>query len=276
MMMKSIITDKGKRAVHTFKMRVHHFVHAGYWRGHHIHSPFVFHIVRDVITVRRPNDLYPRQKVKSYRQKLYSSDKTVVVGRIGAVTSAPSERKVSHIARHTSTSEKYGRMLARLAADLNVAGIIELGTSLGVSTAYLAAACPKAKIVTIEGLSAVADLAEANLHQAGFDNVTVIRGDISQNLGAAVDMMPSGNVEMAFVDGNHSEEATLDYFETIASRHANMCVIVFDDIYWSEGMTRAWRKIVSDERVDTTIELPQMGLAFFRTGCQKEHYLVRW
>lgn len=271
-----LISDKGKRSVHTFMMRVHHFVHAGYWRGHHIHSPFVFHIVRDVITVRRPNDLYLRQKAKSYRKTLYASDETVTVGSIGAVVRQPSKRKVSHIARSTSTSEKYGRMLARLAADLNVGGIIELGTSLGVSTAYLAAACPNAKIVTIEGLSAVADVAEANLHQAGFGNVTVLRGDIGQKLGAAVELMPSGLVEMAFVDGNHSEEATLDYFETIASRHAPMCVIVFDDIYWSDGMTRAWRKIVNDVRVDTTIELPQMGLAFFRTGCQKEHYLVRW
>ncbi len=145
-----------------------------------------------------------------------------------------------------------------------------------MSTAYLAAACPNAKIVTIEGLNAVADIAEAHLRQAGFDNVTVLRGDIGQKIGEAVDMMPSGLVEMAFIDGNHSESATLDYFETIASRHALMCVMVFDDIYWSDGMTRAWRKIVSDPRVDTTIELPQMGLAFFRTGCQKEHYLVRW
>lgn len=274
--MKSLIPDKSKRAVHTFMMRMHHFVHAGYWRGHHIHSPFVFHIVRDVITVRRPDDLYPRQKAKSYRKKLYKSDEVVTVGSIGAVLRNPTERKISRIAKGTSTSEKYGRMLARLAADLNVSGIIELGTSLGVSTAYLAAACPNAKIVTIEGLNAVADIAETHLRQAGFDNVTVLRGDIGQKIGEAVDMMPSGQVEMAFIDGNHSESATLDYFETIASRHALMCVMVFDDIYWSDGMTRAWRKIVSDPRVDTTIELPQMGLAFFRTGCQKEHYLVRW
>lgn len=271
-----MISEKSKRAAHTAYMRLRHFITSKYWRGHHIHSPFVYHIVREVITVRRPQDYDIRLQAEQYRNRLYKSIRKVKVGKMGAVAEPAKMRRVSKIARNTSTSEKYGRMLARLAKELNVNGILELGTSLGVSTAYLAAARPDATIVTIEGLDAIAEIAEAHLHNSGFGNVTVLRGDIGEKLDEAISMLPDGKVGMAFIDGNHSYEATLAYFNKIASRHAKMSVLVFDDIYWSDGMTRAWREIVANEDVNTTIELSQMGLAFFRTGCQKEHYVVRW
>lgn len=195
---------------------------------------------------------------------------------MGAVSTEPRERKVSDIARRTSTRDKYGRMLARLIADLHIDSILELGTSLGISTAYMAAARESAHIVTIEGLEPVAKLADESLRLAGFNNVEVINGDIAEQLDAAIDHLPGQKVGLAFIDGDHSKEATINFFETIARRHTQLSVFVFDDIYWSKGMTEAWEHVVADERVQTTIELAQMGLAFFRTGCQKEHYIVRW
>lgn len=268
--------EKLTRAMHTAHMRFRHLIIAGYWRGHHIHSPFVFHIVRDVITPRKPQDQAIRAKAAAYRRRLYESKEAIVTSQMGAAPEGPKERRVADIARRTSTREKYGRMIARLIVDLRIDSILELGTSLGVSTAYMAAARDSAQIVTIEGLPAVARLAEENLTSAGFKNVRVITGDITEQIDDAIDALPGKMVGLAFIDGDHSKEATLRFFEKIAARHAPMSVLVFDDIYWSKGMTEAWRLIVADERVSTTIELAQMGLAFFRTGCQKEHYVLRW
>lgn len=264
------------RTLHTAQMRFRHLVISGYWRGHHIHSPFVFHIVRDVITPRHPQDQAVRSKAAEYRKRLYDSKAAIVTGQMGAVRSEPRERKVSDIARRTSTRDKYGRLLARLIADLRIDSILELGTSLGVSTAYMAAARESAHIVTIEGLEPVAKLADENLRKAGFTNVDVVCGDITEQIDKAIESLPGKSVGLAFIDGDHSKEATLRFFEKIAEHHCQMSVLVFDDIYWSKGMTEAWQTVVADERVSTTIELPQMGLAFFRTGCQKEHYIVRW
>lgn len=268
--------DKLRRALHTVHMRFRHLLISGYWRGHHIHSPFVFHIVRDVITPRKPNDAVARTMGRKYRDMMYSNKSSIVTGQIGAVESEPRGRRVSDIARHTSTSDKYGRMLARLIDDLKVDNILELGTSLGISTAYMAAARKNAHIVTIEGLEPVARLTQKKLKESGFNNVTVINGDITEQIDQAIDSLPGKKVGLAFIDGDHSKEATLRFFEKISARHTSLAVIVFDDIYWSKGMTEAWQSVVADERVSTTIELPQMGLAFFRTGCQKEHYIVRW
>lgn len=268
--------SKLTRTVHTARMRFRHLIIAGYWRGHHVHSPFVFHIVRDVITPRRPQDQAVRAKAADYRRRLYNSKESILTAKMGAIPAPPKERKVADIARQTSTRDKYGRMIARLIMDLRIDSILELGTSLGVSTAYMAAARESAQIVTIEGLPAVADVARRNLHNAGFSNVQVMTGDIHDLIGQAIDALPGKKVGLAFIDGDHSKEATLSFFETIAERHAPLSVLVFDDIYWSGGMTEAWNQIVADSRVSTTIELAQMGLAFFRSGCQKEHYILRW
>lgn len=262
-------------AAHAARMRIRHFLRARYWRGHAVHSPFVYHIVRHVITGHHA-DAPLRRRMEDYRKGLIADATPLLVGSIGAVPRPPRLRTVGEIAAQTSTSDKYGRLLSRLADELKPRGILELGTSMGVSAAYMSAGCPAAKIVSIEGLAAVASVAERHLRMAGMDNVSVLRGDIDLLLPQAMDAMPGGEVEMAFVDANHSRDATLRYFEALAARRARRSLLIFDDIYWSSGMTEAWHAIVADERVMTTIELPRMGLAFFRPGCTKEHYVVRW
>jgi len=263
------------RAAHKANMRLHHFLNARFWRGHGVHSPFVYHIVRHVISGRH-NDQDIRKAAALYRHSLLADKTAIVVGSIGAIIRPPRQRTVSDIARQTSTSEKYGRLLARLACEMKPDAILELGTSVGVSTAYLALARPEAKIFTIEGLDAIAYVARQHLSEAGLSNVNVVCGDIDDNLRATISSLPDGKVEFAFIDANHSLEATTRYFEMIAAHHADTCLIIFDDIFWSDGMTDAWHNIIKDPRVMTTIELPRMGLAFFRPGCQKEHYVVRW
>lgn len=262
-------------AAHAAQMRLRHFVRARHWRGHAVHSPFVYHIVRHVITGHHADEPL-RQRMEAYRKSLAADTTPLLVGSIGAAPRPPRLRTVCEIAEQTSTSDKYGRLLSRLAEELKPRGILELGTSTGVSAAYMSAGCPSAKIVSIEGLLEVAAVAGRHLCAAGFGNVSVLHGDIDATLPQALDAMPGGEVEMAFVDANHSRDATLRYFEALAARRAWRCLLVFDDIYWSSGMTEAWHAIVADRRVMTTIELPRMGLAFFRPGCTKEHYVVRW
>lgn len=264
-----------RRAAHQANMRIRHFMSARYWRGHSVHSPFVYHIVRHVISGRH-QDGWLTEAMERYRHGLLADRSQLMVGSMGAVAREPRLRRVCDIARQTATSDKYGRLLARLAREMRPLGILELGTSMGVSAAYMAAACPAARLLTIEGIDAVADVARHHLAAAGMTGVTVLGGDIDERLPEALDALPDGKVEMAFIDANHSREATMRYFEALTRRRAERCLLVFDDIYWSAGMTEAWRDIVADSRVMTTIELPRMGLAFFRPGCQKEHYVVRW
>ena len=81
--------------------------------------------------------------------------------------------------------------------------------------------------------------------------------------------------DLIFIDGDHNGERTLKYFEKLLAFTHNDTVIVFDDIYWSKGMTEAWEKIIKNEKVTVSIDTFQWGLVFFRKEQLKQHFIIR-
>jgi hypothetical protein len=138
---------------------------------------------------------------------------------------------------------------------------LELGTNLGISTAYLLAALqphPVAELVTLEGSEAKADLARMNLTELGLQRFRIVIGRFQDTLAGV--LRDLGDVSFAFIDGHHDEAATLHYFQTIKASAARDAVFVFDDIDWSEGMRRAWGRIREDPAVRLTLDLGPFGM----------------
>ena len=66
--------------------------------------------------------------------------------------------------------------------------------------------------------------------------------------------------DFVFIDGNHREKSTLNYFDIIKKNSTKNSVLVFDDINWSKGMINAWNKIKNDKDVNYSIDLYQQGI----------------
>lgn len=255
---------------HQIKQHLKHTLRASYWRGFGVHSPFVYHLVRHIITTRR-RDKDLRREARKYRRQLTADHSVIDIVDYG--TGSNRQRSVADIARHASVDEKYGLMLARIIAEYKPQKIIELGTSLGISTFYIARNTTYT-IDTIEGCPSCAQRAQKQLSASDVTNVR-------SHVGNFDDILPtllSDNEDnlFVFIDGNHTFEATMRYFNLIADKISGFAILVFDDIHWSPGMTQAWNTIAADTRVMTAMELRKMGLAIFRKGCQKEYYRLRW
>lgn len=248
-----------------------------HYRAHGIHSPFVYHIVRDVITTRR-RDKRVRERVREYRKSL-KGDKRVldVSDDYGTGAGRSPRRSLRSIVKNAAVSEKYGMLLGRLVGDLELSVLLELGTSLGVSTMYMAEKMRAGgRLITIEGSRAVAAVASEKLVNYDF---------VEQRVGRFEDELPRvlaecGMPDFVFVDGNHCYEATMRYFTELMNcyepKDDRVVTLVFDDIRGSTEMKRAWREICEDERVSTSITLFRMGIVFLRTGCQREHFNLLW
>jgi len=52
-------------------------------------------------------------------------------------------------------------------------------------------------------------------------------------------------------------------------------MLIFDDIYWSEGMKEAWAEIKVHPQVKVTIDLFWIGLVFFKSGQAKEDFKIK-
>lgn len=192
----------------------------------------------------------------------------------GSQFHSSTKRSIKSIAAKASKPKKYARFLAELAFYLKSKEIIELGTSLGFTSLYLAQRNPDATINTIEGSQAIRELAMKNFRKAKISNVESLAGNF--DLVIPVLLEKKKGFDLLYIDGNHTSEATLRYFELAKKYASNSSVIVFDDIYWNEDMTTAWETIKKDSAVTATIDLFEFGIIFFKKELSKQDFILKY
>ena len=117
---------------------IRYYLTAKNGKGHGVHSPFVYDFIRNVLNDRRRPAVWSR--IGSLRARLLKDDTWLEVEDMGAGSSVAKgrRRQVKEIARHAAKPAKLGQLLFRIADYYQCRRIVELGTSLGISTAYLA------------------------------------------------------------------------------------------------------------------------------------------
>ena len=278
---------------------------------HGVHSPFVYNLVTKCFYDKKKYTSY--SVLKNYRRSLLKDKREIKVKDFGAGSRVfkSDKRKVSEIAKTAGISSKRARLLNRLVRYLEVDSSLELGTSLGLGTAAMAAG-NNVKITTIEGCPETAAVAKEKFETFGFDNIQLKVGKFEESLvdgkiqnskfkiqdSSLTDnrelrtdnsqpikvnrQQATGNREsttpnydLIYIDGNHQKEATLSYFEKLLPTVHNDSVMILDDIHWSKGMEEAWQEIKEHPQVRVTIDTFQWGLVFFRREQEKEHFVIR-
>ncbi len=244
-------------------------------KGHGIHSPFVFSFITRVLNDHTHFPEY--DQAEQLRRRLQRDHTIITVEDFGAGSSLnkSNQRSVASIAAHAAKPKKFGQLLFRMARYYQPSAILELGTSLGITTSYLSLAHPAAQLQTLEGASSVAAVARNNFEQLQLANVNLLEGNFDQTLPVALQRM--GKVDFVFIDGNHRQEPTERYFEQLLPFSHNDTILVFDDIHWSPGMEAAWKTIQEHPSVKCTIDLFFIGLVFFRREfAEKQHFTIRF
>jgi predicted O-methyltransferase YrrM len=252
-----------------------YYLHASNGRGHGIHSPFVYDFVRNVLMDKR--NFYAYSQVEQLRKKLLV-DKTIIeVEDFGAGSAINNThyRSIQAIARHAAKSKKWAQLLFRIVNYYQPKSILELGTSLGISTSYMAMANPQARIVTAEGSAAIAGKAQENFRSLHLSSVHQVTGNFDVTLPAILKSLP--HLDLAFIDGNHRYEPTVHYFHQLLPSLHEQSVVIFDDIHWSEGMEKAWAEVQAHDAVTLSIDLFFIGLVFFSSQFKvKQHVTIRF
>lgn len=243
-------------------------------RGHGIHSPFVFNLVSDVFRNKIGPDIVC--SIEKTRESLLADSRTINVTDLGAGSKIMKSnlRKVSDIARYSSVPKKYGILLANLARTFGESGILEFGTSLGISTMYMAAHCPDAEIITMEGCPATSEIAADNFKKSKMNNITILTGSFDELLPEL--KLKAVSPGMVFIDGNHRREPVLKYFNEVAEMSGQESIVVIDDIHSSRAMSDTWNDIKRHEKVTASVDVFRMGMVFFRKGMARYDYTVRY
>ena len=254
---------------------LHYYLSASNGKGHGIHSPFVFGFIKNVLRDKNKYDSY--HVIESRREKLNRDTRVIEVMDPGAGSAVfpTGKRRVCDIASTSLKSPKFAQLLFRIVQHYHPDNIIELGTSLGITTAYLAAGNPNAKVYTFEGVPPIAALARQGFEEIGCRNIELVEGDFSVTLPSILQRM--GTVGLAYVDGNHRKEPTLEYFQRLMERCSSSSVLIFDDIHWSREMEEAWSQVSRHPRVTLSIDLFFLGIVFFNADIKiPRPYTIRF
>lgn len=257
------------------KKYLHYYLTASNSRGHRIHSPFVFDFITKVLNNKQH---YPEYEQLEVLRKKLLKDKTLLnIEDFGAGSSVvkTNQRTISSIARSAVKSKKFGQLLFRMVKMYQPKTILELGTSLGITTSYLSLAKPDNYIISMEGAKEVAAIAKNNFRSLGLENISVTEGNFDNTLSSVLSLL--SNVDFVFIDGNHRLEPTERYFQELLSKTNNESILVFDDIHWSRDMEQAWETIKRHPSVRCTIDLFFIGIVFFRQEFRgKQHFIIRF
>ncbi|MHB9055442.1 MAG: O-methyltransferase [Paludibacteraceae bacterium] len=245
---------------------ISHFFDSKNTKGHGIHSPYLYRFTQNAIYEKNPFYIFP--EIETLRENLKYDDRMISIKDYG--TGADRQARVQDIAKTSLKRPKWAQMLYRIVNFTKAKNVLELGTSLGLTTAYLASVKSDIQCLSLEGGEEIAGIARENFEKLDIYNIEVVVGDIDLTLEPVLERM--NKLDVVFFDANHREEPVLKYFLQCLEHIHMDSVFVFDGIHWSDEMEHAWRKIRKNSKVTTTIDLFEFGIVFFNKNYPKKNY----
>ena len=240
--------------------------------GHGVHSPYLYSMVRESFVPAR--DEQPFVWIEEHRRHLLQNRTRIHVTDCGAGSHKLGRvRSVADITGCSAVMPKYGRLLAWLVQWSGADTVLELGSSVGLGSMYLSHFL-QGKLVSIDACPATLEFTRSQQEKLSHRDVSFLEGEFSHVL-PALDVA-SMKFDLVFIDGNHTYEGTMQNFELLQPITHRDSILVFDDIYWSEGMRRAWHEIRQHPRVTASVDIWQMGIIFFRPELSKEQFCIRY
>ncbi len=240
-----------------------------------MHSPFVFQFILQVLNntagYQLPTD------VEQLRNKLKTDKRLLEIDDLGAGSrrATTKKRSVQQLAKTALKPKKYAQLLFRLVKYYQPQTLVELGTSLGITTCYLASAIPSATIITIEGSKTVAAIAQQNFAALALKNIQLLQGNFDDQLPSVINRISF--IDVAYIDGNHRYQPTINYFHQLLTKTTGNSILIFDDIHWSAEMERAWEEVKGHPSVRCSIDIFFLGFVFFRPEFKaKQHFTIRF
>ena len=234
---------------------------------YNIHSPLIHDLVENVLD--KEKKFYSFIGIEHLRALLLKDASSVFLHDLGkgSTTIRGSKIKVKTLTKKVQSRPEKAQILFKLVNFYNSNNILEIGTSLGLTTAYLSNANKNSSVTTLEGDPSIYLMAKKNFQKLGLKNVTLHHGDFDNLLPKIF----TQKFDFIFFDGNHSKKATLKYFNWALENFMEEAIYVFDDIYWSKEMKEAWTEISNHPKVMMSLDIFSLGIIFFKKNREKEH-----
>jgi predicted O-methyltransferase YrrM len=237
---------------------------------HGIHSPFVFDFVTKCLNTKYPIKNTDFKKFNTLKKNLLNDHTSISITDYGSGSKhfKSNKRLVSEIAKYAGITNKKAKLLLKILIYFKPQNILEIGTSIGLSTSLLAHS--SSQVITLEGCKNTLQIAKDYLSK--YSNIIFELGEFKTTLPS---LAKNNCFDLIYFDGNHTKEATLKYFNLCLDAKHNNSIFIFDDIYLNKSMQEAWIELIKHPLVSVSIDIFHYGLVFFRKEQDKQHFLIR-
>lgn len=213
--------------------------------------------------------------IEKERKKLLKNKKYIHLTDYGTGSKVNSNRvrQISDIAKYSLKPVKQAQFIFRLVHYLSCKHVLEIGTSLGITSSYLASANSDANIVSLEGCSEQLKVAKQVFNNLNISNIQTVQGEFNNTLPTVLSKFEK--LDFVFFDGNHSFDATKKYYEMCLPFAHSESVFVFDDIYLNSGMQRFWKMIIEKKEFTMSVNLFHLGIVFFNPNYSQATHMLR-
>ncbi len=239
--------------------------------AHGVHSPFVFDLISNCFNSKSTENKSDFNEFITFKKQLLTNNSIIKITDYGSGSKyfKSNKRRDSDIAKDVGISNNKAKFLIKIITYFKPVNILEIGTSVGLST-HLLAKNSSSYVITLEGCKETLQIAKNNLSQ--YNNIKFKLGKFDFTLPKIVE---SNSFDLIYFDGNHTKEATLNYFNICLNAKHNNSIFIFDDIYLNKKMQEAWQEIIKHPKVSVSIDIYHYGLLFFRKEQAKQHFYLR-
>lgn len=236
---------------------------------HSLHSPFFFDFYTRVVKTNKAAK--PIEKAEKLRSQLLRD--TRELNGIDPGSGSSAKRQVSIIAKNSMSPVLLSTLYDSIIDYFKAEKVIELGTSFGINTLYLASKKERA-VITLEGSPEIAEIAKLTFEFSGAKNIKLIEGNIDQTLKEY--LLSLRKVDLVLMDANHRFEPTMRYFSLLIPKLRESTVIIVDDIHYSQEMEKAWNALKNHKLVYGSADLFRCGILFFDPSLNKQHVILQF
>lgn len=247
-----------------------------YWikgkNRHGVHSPFVYDFSDKCLRIEVP--LSVRSTYSNYYSELRNSQQKILVEDFGAGSKKlDDQRSVRSIAKVSGSSAKYAKLIYRIVQHYQPESILELGTSLGLSTLMMRMGNQNAVIDTVEGCSETLRVTQEHFPSEYKENINFHRSTFDSYL---TKMDKSKVYDFVFIDGDHRGKSVLQILDSLESSVHDETIILLDDIRWSLDMQSMWSSLICSGKYHVSIDLFKIGIVVPRKHQATENFVIRY
>jgi len=246
--------------------RIIYLKKARHRRGHGIHSPFLFHLITDVVENRKrlPEYLIFKE-LKNTAQSLLGTFSEPSLAPVylehNLVPSNP-----HRLYRKAELPLRYGKVVFRLLREFKPASVVHYGPTLGPNLALMAMADSDRLVYQSINCPVYELVSSKLLGDAAIINVSFFN-EIS---------FPPVPPDFIVINYPCDAAASRHFVQKSLHSHGEDGVLIVRGIHESKEMEAIWQELISSESVRVSLDLFEIGITLFRKGLQKENFIQRF